>query len=331
MFVYSKMKISKELKTGILVVITIGLFVYGFNFLKGKDLFSSREIYYAVYPNISGIGEGNPVQVNGFKIGRVKKIELLDSTSARVLVTMAISEQKLRITKGTVARIVNSSMLGDKAIELELGKSTALAPDGDTLISATAPTLEAQVQGAIGPLKEKAEKLIASIDTILGVVQAVLDKDARENLSKSFDNIKHALETFDRTSMRLDTMIAEEKGKLSVIFSKVQSISTNLANNNDTIAAAIQNFSAISNTLAKANLARTIESADSALSSVARIMDKINRGEGSAGLLVNDQKLYNNLNAASASMDSLLKDIKLYPGDYAPLKWRNKNKKRGDK
>ena len=119
------MKLSKELKTGILVVITIGVFIYGFNFLKGTDIFSSRDTYYAVYPQISGIVEANPVQVNGFKVGRIKKIELLD-TSGRLLVTMSISDKRLRITKGTVARIVSSDLLGAKAIELALGNSFGL-------------------------------------------------------------------------------------------------------------------------------------------------------------------------------------------------------------
>ncbi len=320
------MKLSKEVKTGILVVATILLFVYGFNFLKGKDLFSNREIYYAVYPQISGIVEANPVQVNGFKVGRIKKIELLDTTG-RILVTMAISDKKLRVTKGTVARIVSSDLLGAKAIELVIGKSRNFANDGDTLTSEIDPSLQQSVEGAIKPLKDKAEKLIASIDSIMEVVQAVFDKNTRDNLSKSFGNIKHSLETFDRSAMRLDTMIASEKHKLSVIFSKVELIATNLAANNDKISSAIRNFSSISDTLAKANIGRTIEQTNLALSQVSSVMEKINKGEGSAGMLVNDEKLYKNLSAASASMDSLLKDIQDRPGKYMPFKRDKKRKK----
>ena len=325
------MKVSKEVKTGILVAVTIGIFVYGFNFLKGKDIFSSREIYYAIYPQISGIVEANPVQVNGFKVGRIKKIELLDSTG-RLLVTMAISDQNLRVTKGTVARIVSSDLLGAKAIELVLGKSRDFAKDGDTLTSEIDPSLQQSVEGAIKPLKDKAEKLIASIDSIMLVVQAVFDKNTRENLSKSFDNIKHALETFDRTSMRLDTMISSEKYKLSVIFSKVESISTNLANNNENISNAIKNFSSISDTLAKANLSKTIANANSALSSVSNVMDRINKGEGSAGMLIHDDKLYKNLNSASASLDSLVSDMEVNPWRYFSLrgkKHRTQKPKKG--
>ena len=321
------MKVSKEIKTGILVVITIAIFVYGFNFLKGTDIFSTRDTYYAIYPQISGIVEANPVQVNGFKVGRIKKIELLDTTG-RLLVTMSISDRKLRVTKGTIAKIVSSDLLGAKAIELVLGKNRDFAKDGDTLASEIDPSLEQSVEGAIKPLKDKAEKLIASIDSIMLVVQAVFDKNTRENLSKSFDNIKHALETFDHTSMRLDTMIASEKIKISVIFSKVESITTNLANNNDNISNALKNFSALSDTLAKAHLSKTIENANTALASVANVMDKINRGEGSAGMLVHDDKLYKNLNASSASLDSLLNDMNENPWRYFSLRGKRHRTKK---
>jgi phospholipid/cholesterol/gamma-HCH transport system substrate-binding protein len=313
------MKISKEVKTGIVVVIAIALFVYGFNFMKGKNVFSSRDIYYSVYSNASGIVESNPVQINGFKVGRVKKVDLLDATG-QIIVTMAISDGEVRIPKGTVAKIVSPEFLGGKAIELILGNSDESAQDGDTLTSQIDPSLQESVNSTIKPLKDKAEKLIGSIDSIMLVVQAVLDKNTRENLAKSFDNIKHALETFDRAALRLDTMILQEKYKISSIFSKVDLIATNLANNNDKISNALQNFSAISDTLAKANLAKTIENANNALSGVASIMEKINKGEGTAGLLIKDEKLYRNLTAASASVDSLVKDMEVNPWRYISIR-----------
>lgn len=324
------MKISKEIKTGILVIASIALFVYGFNFLKGKDIFSNRDIYYAVYPQVSGLVESNPVQVSGFKVGRIKKIELMPG-NGKLLVTMAISDQNIKITKGTVAKIISPEFLGGKAIELQLGQSSDMAMDGDTLISEIDPSLQESVNATIKPLKDKAEKLIASIDSIMLVVQAVLDQNTRQNLNKSFESIKHALETFDRTSLRLDTMIASEKNKLASIFSKVESISGNLAANNDKISNAIRNFSSISDTLAKANIAKTIENANSALSSVSSVMDKINKGEGTAGMLVKDDKLYKNLNAASASLDSLLSDMETNPWRYISLRGKKHRTKKPKK
>lgn len=321
------MKISREVKTGILVVAAIAMFIYGFNFLKGKDIFSSRDVYYAVYPEVAGLVEANPVQFNGLKVGRVKSIELHD-TAGQIIVAFAISDNRMKIPKHSVAKIISPEFLGGKAIQIIPSDEKVMAVDGDTLVGIVEASLQESVNATIKPLKDKAENLIASIDSIMEVVNAILDKNTRENLTKSFDNIKHALETFDRTAMRLDTMIASEKHKLSVIFSKVESISTNLASNNEQISKAIRNFSSISDTLAKANLSKTIENANKALSDVSGVMEKINRGEGSAGLLVKDEKLYNNLNAASASLDSLLKDIKDRPGKYVPFK-RDKRKRKG--
>ncbi len=321
------MKVSKEVKTGILVVASIALFIYGFNFLKGKDIFSSRRIYYAVYPEVAGIVEANPVQLNGFKVGRVKEIKLFDTTG-RIIVTFAISDKDLKIPKNSVAKIISSDLLGAKAIQLMPGDDKNYAQDGDTLIGIVEASLQESVNATVKPLKDKAEKLIASIDSIMLVVQAVLDKDTRDNLSQSFESIKHALETFDRTAMRLDTLIASERNKISVIFSKVESISSNLATNNEKISTAIKNFSSISDTLAKANLSKTIENANSALASISTVMEKINKGEGTAGLLVHDEKLYKNLTSASGSLDSLLQDMEAHPKRYFSVFGRDKGKKK---
>jgi phospholipid/cholesterol/gamma-HCH transport system substrate-binding protein len=321
------MKLSKEIKTGILVVIAVAIFIYGLNFLKGINIFSERRIFYAVYPEVAGLVEANPVQINGFKVGRVKNIQLYDTTG-KILVTLAIYDKTLSLRKSSIAKIISSDLLGAKAVQIIPGNEKEFLKDGDTLIGIVEVSLQESVNRTVKPLKDKAEKLISSIDSIMVVVQSVLDKTTRENLSQSFDNIKHALETFDRTAMRLDTLISSEKNKLSNIFSKVESISTNLANNNEKISAAIKNISAISDTLAKANLTKTIANTNSALSSVSSVMEKINKGEGTIGMLVHDQKLYKNLTSASASLDSLLKDMEEHPKRYFSVFGRDKGKKK---
>ena len=321
------MKLSKEIKTGILVVIAIAMFVFGFNFLKGRSLFSERRNFYAVYPEIAGLVEANPVQLNGFKVGRVKDIQLF-GTSGKIIVTFTISDKNLNIPKNSIAKIISSDLLGAKAIQIIPSNTKEFSPNGDTLIGIVEASLQESVNATVKPLKDKAEKLISSIDSIIVTIQTVMDKNARENLEKSFASIKHALETFDRTSMRLDTLISSERYKISTIFSKVESISSNLASNNDKISNAIKNFSAISDTLAKAHLAQTIDNANSALSSVSAVMEKINKGEGSAGLLVKDEKLYRNLTTASGSLDSLLKDMDENPWRYFSLYGKHKRTKK---
>lgn len=313
------MKISREIKTGLLLVVALGLLIFGFNFLKGKDIFNTTDIFYAVYPQVSGVVESNPVLIHGFRIGRVKKIELLEGTE-KLLVTMSISDRNAKIPKGTVAKIISSDLLGAKAIELDLGKGADFIQDGDTLQSGIEASLQESVNATVKPLKEKTEKLISSIDSIMEVVQSILDKTTRDNLNKSFGNIKHTLETFDKTAMRLDTLMASERQRISNIFAKVESITMMLASNNEKISVAIKNFSSLSDTLVKANIAQTIGSANAALVSVSEIMEKINKGQGSAGMLVNDDKLYKNLSSASLSLDNLLKDMEDNPWRYVSLR-----------
>src|SRR5665213_2087248 len=155
------MKFSKEIKAGILVVVSIAVFIFGFNFLKGKNFFSERRVFYAIYPNVAGIVEANPVQLNGFKVGRVKDIQLLGN-NGKIIITIAISDTKLNIPKNTVAKIVSSTLLGDKAIQLIPSDSKEFANDGDTLIGSVEESLQASVNATVQPLKIKAEKLIGS-------------------------------------------------------------------------------------------------------------------------------------------------------------------------
>lgn len=310
------MKISKEVKIGILVILAIGTFIYGFNFLKGRDLFSSQTDFYAVYKNIDGLVEANPIQINGFKIGRVKHIDFFPDTSGRVVVSFSIDNTKLKIPKNSIAKIISSDLLGSKAIEIRLGNSSDFAKEGDTLTSAIESSLTEEVNRQVKPLKDKAEKLISSIDSVMVVVQTVLNKGTRDNLIQSFESIERSIKTFEHTSKMLDTLVSSEKAKLSVIFTKVEAITANIANNNAQLTNIIRNFSSISDSLAKSKIQSTIDNANNALSNASVIMEKINNGQGSIGMLINDKKLYNELDSSSAALTSLLKDIEKYPGRY---------------
>lgn len=309
------MKVSKEVKVGILVTVAIGLFIYGFNLLKGKNIFSSERKYYAVYQNINGLVEANPVQVNGLKVGQVRKIEFMPDNSGRLVVTMVIDNDDIKIPKGSIAKIT-SDLLGSSSIQLTLGTGNLVAMAGDTLVSDIEEDLKKAVDKRIAPLQKKVESLISSIDSVVVIVQAILNEDARENLTQSFEGVKNAILSLERTSMRLDTLMASEKYKLSNIFSKIESISTNIANNNDKITNVINNFSSISDSLAKANFKQTIDNANAAISNTTSILDKINRGEGSMGMLLNNDSLYKALEKSSTDLDKLIIDLRVNPERY---------------
>lgn len=310
------MKLSKEIKTGIVVVVGLSLFIYGFNFLKGSDLFHSQKTIYAVYDNVDGLLESNNVQLNGFKVGLVSRIKLLpNDKQGRIVVKMNL-EDFVNIPSDSKARIFSSDLLGSKSIRLELGTAATFAQSGDTLASEREDDLRAAVDKRIAPLQKKAEGLIASIDSVLVVVQEVLNKDARVNITKSFESIKRSIENFEKTSLRLDTLVNTQQSKLSNIFSKVESITINLANNNDKITKTLANFESISDSLAKSNLKTTINNANKALGDFSQILNKINTGKGTMGLLVNNDSLYNKLDKSAKDLDLLMIDLKENPSRY---------------
>ncbi|HET6226222.1 MAG TPA: MlaD family protein [Bacteroidia bacterium] len=312
------MKLSKEVKVGIVTTIAIGCFLFGFNFLKGKNWFSSRTKYYAVYKDISGLVEANPFLLNGYKIGMVSEIKLFPDTTGRILVTLVVNED-IQIPKTSVAKVASSSILGDMCVQLFLGKGTEYVQPGDTLLSAQEDNLKQAVNKTIAPLQEKATSLISSIDSVMVVVQEVLNEDTRKNLKKSFESIKHALSSLEVTSYRLDTMVIAERSKISSILSKVNVLATTLSSNSANLSNIISNFSNISDSLAKSNLTSAINNADVALSQASSIMTKINKGEGTMGMLINNDSLYRNLNRSSEDLDKLLEDLRLNPQRYVQV------------
>ena len=321
-----RLKITKEIRIGAVVLASIGLFIYGFNFLKGSNIFHKEKVVYAVYGNVDGLLESAIVQLNGMKIGVVKEIELLKNDRAgRILVTMSV-ENGVKIPTDSKARIVSFDLLGSKAVALQLGQELQYLNSGDTIRSEIEDDLKTTVDKRIAPLQKKAEGLISSIDSVMVVVQQVLNKQARENLIKSFESIKVSIQTFERTSSRLDTLVASQQHKLSDIFSKVESITSNLASNNDKVTKVLENFESISDSLAKSKIRSTINHANDALANVGTILDKINSGKGTVGQLINNDSLYRKLNNSAQDLDLLLKDLREHPKRYVHFSVFGKNK-----
>ena len=312
------MKLTKEVKVGLVTVIAIGCFLYGFNFLKGKNFFSSQRKFYAVYKDIDGLVEANPLMINGFRVGMVGDIQLANDTAGSVIVTMVLNDD-VNIPRNSIARVISSDILGSKAIQLILGDSTVYAESGDTLIAAQEDNLKAAVNKTIAPLQKKAEGLISSIDSVMIVIQQVFNESARQNLAKSFESIKGAITSLETTSFRLDTLVINERVKISSILTKVNVLATTLANNSDKLGNVINNFSNISDSLAKSNLTSAINNADVALSQASNILGKINRGEGTMGMLINNDSLYRKLDQSSADLDRLLKDLRINPERYVHI------------
>ena len=310
------MKFSREVKIAAVFIVALVLFYWGFNYLKGKSLFSSDRTYYAVYNKVNGLVESDPVVVNGLKVGKVKKITFLPDGSGRLIVEFVVNNDDIFISSNSIALLASSGLLEAKAIEIKLGDSDSPAADGDTLKTELETSLTQEVSEQMMPIKQKFEDVMLSIDSVLVIIRSIFNENTRNNLALSFESIKITLQSLEHTTYNIDTLVSAEKYRLSSIIGNVESISLNIKKNNDKITNIITNFSNISDTIAKANLASTITNADKTLKEFSEIVEKINNGEGSLGLLVNNDSLYRNLEATSDQMNQLVEDIKLNPKRY---------------
>ncbi len=310
------MKLSKEFKIGVVVVAAIAAFIWGLNFLKGINLFSHKYFLYAVYPKIDGLIPANPLLVNGYKIGQVNDIQLIKKDGTyQVLVKFLLSED-IKIPRGSVAKAVSSDLLGSKAVEVVYSNQTEFVQSGDTLLSETEESLKASVDKRIAPLQAKAENLISSIDSVMTVVNSVLNAKTRENLDKSFESVRKAILALEQTAYKLDDLVGSEKARINSILTNLNSISANLEKNNDKINKILANFSSISDSLAKSQLKSAIANADKSMNELNTLLAAINRGEGTLGKLAKNDSLYINLNKSSADLDKLLKDLRYNPHRY---------------
>jgi len=309
------MKISKDAIIGLVVILAVAILVWGVNFLKGFNMLASENVYYAKYNRVDGLKNTSPVTLRGFKIGQVRSINFNNTTANYLIVEFSISNE-FSLSKNTEARIVSSDIMGTKEIRLIPGESSKILQSLDTLNGSIEGDLKEQVSMQMLPLKRKAENLMSSVDSVLAVIQYVFNKENRENLSKGFSSFNRALMQMEKTAETLNSIITNKKVHMENIITNVDSITYNIKENNENLSRILTNFSSISNSLAKSDIANTINQIEQTLEQSNKILAKINSGKGSMGQLINNDTLYMNLEAASNSLTNLLIDVKNNPKKY---------------
>ena len=315
----SKDKISKEFKIGTLVLVVICLLIFGLNYLKGINLFHAPDSYYAVYENIDYLKESNPVFYNGRQIGLVKSTEVDTDNDGQILVEFLINIPEMNIPSNSIVTIKSSDLLGSKGMELTLGDSEEIAAPGDTLIAAVELDMAEAIRKELEPLKKKTDELIGGIDEVVTNLKAVFEDDATQDLPKAFESLQRSLENLEGITMKVDNVVEQNGDKLSMFFDNINSISTNLKDNNDALTGIIANFEAISDSLAKTDIKQTITKADNALAELDDIVGKINNGEGSISLLLNNDSLHNALVDSNKEIQYLINDIYENPWRYVHI------------
>ena len=307
-------KIIREVKIGFFATVCLAAMIWGINFLKGKNVFSPNYSYYTIFNQVDGLENTNPVLINGFKVGLVKNIKFEEGNTGRFMVTLLVGK-KYKLPDNTVAKMISTSIMGGKAIKLEVSPSAKFHTPGDTLPSQIETGLIDQLGHQIAPVKKKAEDLMVEFEKTLKIMSEVFNEGNREQLTQSFANLNRALYSINQAAAQLDTTL-RPNGTLRKIMSNVESISSNLKSNNKDISKIVKNFSAISDTLAKIKVASTMIQVDSAMRQLNTVVTKINSGKGTLGNLINNDTLFINLERASKNLDLLLKDVRDNPKRY---------------
>lgn len=294
------MKISREIKTAILVISSILLFIWGYSFLKGRDLFNSYKTFYAVYEEVEGLAPSAPVTINGLAVGKVTSITLHDD--GKLLVEIQVKTD-FPISKTTIATIYEPGLLGGKSIALIPDfKNPVEAVDGQQLSTNVKPGMLSNIGDKLSPLQTKVEKTVVTADSLLMSLNNVFDRNTQDNLRKSIAELSVTMKEFSEAARGVNGLIANNKTKLDGTF-------TNLNN-------ATANFSKLSDSLNNANIGAAMKKLDKALTNVDKIVNDVQSGKGSLGKLLKDDGMYDNLEGASLEMKQLVKDLKENPKRY---------------
>ena len=301
-------KISNELIIGLIAIITILIFIWLFSFLKGNNLFNSNDRYYAVFNEIGGLEESGPVEINGYKAGTVRNIKFINDGSGRLIVTLGINKG-YKLPVGTVAEISPETVLAGMKVRLIMGNSAVFHSNGDTLTSRLDRGLINNAMDDISPVIRKADRIMSDIDTLLTGLKPIITDEFRNDIKESSNNIKSV-------SSQLDSIIKKSGENISSLIANLDNFTELLRENSGVLDTTIKQFSVIASDLSDSEIKKSVNNFNDAVKETTLLLEKLNSGEGSAGLLLNDDSLYANLTLSLEKLNYILEDIKANPERY---------------
>ena len=306
------MKINREIKTAILVLGGIALFIYGFSFLKGNSIFKNSKTIHAVYDEVEGLMTGAKVSINGLSVGKISRIDFLPNTT-KILVTMEV-RQKLNISSESAAMLYETGLIGGKAISLiPLFDPKNILKEGDTLEAKVKPGLTELINRQIEPLQIKIESMLSSADSLFAGVSNVLDNDTQNNLKNTLENLSITIQNLNKASLAAVEILDRNQHQINATFSNFKETSDNLK--------------IITDSISNAQISYTIKEFTKTIEGLNSIVSSIDSGKGTAGKLINDETLYQGLNAATTELQTLLSDLKNYPKRYVHFSLFGKKEK----
>lgn len=297
---------NKEFKVGLFAAVALVLLYFGFNFLKGIDFFSTTNKYFVVYDNIDQLAVSNPVLINGFAVGRVSRIAIMQEKQNKVLVELMI-DSEIVLSDSTKA-ILNSDFLGGKSILLSIGKGKRNLNPKDTLLAEVA-------KGMLDVISETATPVADNLQTTLRKFNVILD-----NLTKNSQQLDAIFAKFQTTPDLVNSALVNTNEKVNELSNSFKSVADNLNGSLNELKPTLANFKIFSDSLKRIELNQTVTEAKKTVVKLNETLDKIKNGDGTLGKLMTDDSLYVNLNTLLRNLDSLAAHFDNNPKHFlAPL------------
>ncbi|NDP27764.1 MAG: MCE family protein [Flavobacterium sp.] len=295
------MKLTREIKTSILVLSTLILFIWGYSFLKGKDLLDKYKTFYVQYDNVEGLSTSASVTINGLVVGKVTKITL-DKNTGKLVVQLQLKTD-FPISQTSTADIYKPGFIDGKQIAIHPNlKDNSVSADGQFLIGTSESDLTEVLKKQLLPLQEKFEKVMHNANDLLVGINNVVDTKGQQDLKMSLAELSKTMQQFHKASSSINTILDDNKGQINGVVTNLNKVSSD--------------FSKISDSLNKAELGKTAKNLQKTMENVDKMMAEIQSGKGTMGKLVKDETLYNNLEKTSKELESLLVDVRLNPTRY---------------
>lgn len=325
---------SNETKVGILAVITIAISVWGYMFLKGRNILSREKVIYTVFDNVKKLEESSPVYLNGFQVGVVSSIRMKDDDAHKVVVGMTL-KRDINVPKTAKATLVSDNLMGGPSLQFIFDKP---CKGGDCV--ETNDTLQSELKGFLGSVATTSE-LENYLLTFRNNVNPIMDslnyslRESDSEVGKTLRDVQRTVANLQATTLALNKLMAASATGISGTIKHLEGITANLEASNAEIKSTLTNANAFSSQLKGLELNKTVSGANDAMSSVKTtltstdkaiadlnaIIAKIKAGEGTIGALLNDDKTAKQLQDVLLSVDRLSKDLTLHPKRYRALIW----------
>lgn len=306
------MRLSKEVKTGILAIGAILLLIFGYSFLKGTNLLDKNREFYVKYQNVEGLAKSAPVTINGLRVGKVQDISFANEKGG--LIVKFTVEKDFDFSKNSIVKIYSAGLIGGKSLGIYPEyNANNIAKSGDTLHGEIEGGMLSAVTKALGPLENKVNNTLATVDSLLLNVNAIVDEKTRQNLKEAIANLNTTLNSFAGVSENLNHILANNTGKLDNTFTNLDKTANNL--------------SQLTDSLAQLETGKLVADLQNVVDKMDKIVVGMENGEGTIGKLLKDEKLYENLEGASKQLEQLLQDVKLNPKRYVHISVFGKKQK----